>query len=344
MSLKHINMVGKRKLCEVCGIVRPSYVAPGIKKSPTHCAKCRPPHFVHKYAKRCKYEGCHKYVVRKGRCVEHGASIPKCINPKCTKNARNGNLSYCTAHGGKRKLCIIKSCTRLAQSKNFCATHGFKRPKCTISDCKNRCLSKQQGLCITHGGGRRCDETACNDYATHKNRDKRYCLLCYCLKYNIIPKYRKLRELKLHGKIQQHFPNIKFRWNMALPNTRNSRRRPDWSIDLKHLLLIIENDENQHRYRKCEEKRMCELFRSADFKSIVFLRFNPDQYVNENGERVRGCFKSDHTTQYSLICNNSEFERRWDALARKIYYYLNLENTPAKEMTIEYMFYDGYKG
>jgi hypothetical protein len=58
-----------------------------------------------------------------------------------------------------------------------------------------------------------------------------------------------------------------------------SRRRPDLFIDLGSHCIIIEVDENQHRQYECEEKRMIDLYEDTGFRKMVFLRFNPDSYV-----------------------------------------------------------------
>ena len=62
-----------------------------------------------------------------------------------------------------------------------------------------------------------------------------------------------------------------------------SKRRPDLFLDLGYQILIIEIDENQHLDYdcSCENKRIMELSQDVGHKPIVFIRFNPDEYCND---------------------------------------------------------------
>lgn len=60
-----------------------------------------------------------------------------------------------------------------------------------------------------------------------------------------------------------------------------SKCRPDLLLDLGYQVIIIEIDENQHRSYdcSCETKRIMELSRERGHRPIVFIRFNPDEYI-----------------------------------------------------------------
>jgi hypothetical protein len=46
--------------------------------------------------------------------------------------------------------------------------------------------------------------------------------------------------------------------------------------------ILIEVDENQHiDYISCENKRTMEISRDLGHRNIVFIRFNPDDYMIE---------------------------------------------------------------
>lgn len=49
-------------------------------------------------------------------------------------------------------------------------------------------------------------------------------------------------------------------------------------------ISYIECDENQHKnYEKiCENRRSMEIFEDLNFKPIIFIRFNPDSYIENN--------------------------------------------------------------
>ena len=60
-----------------------------------------------------------------------------------------------------------------------------------------------------------------------------------------------------------------------------SKRRPDLLLDLGYQVIIIEIDENQHiDYDcSCENKRIMELSEDVGHRTIIFIRFNPDDYL-----------------------------------------------------------------
>ena len=93
-------------------------------------------------------------------------------------------------------------------------------------------------------------------------------------------------------------------------------------------MLCIETDENQHkRYdEKDEELRYDDLYMLHSGK-FIFIRFNPDKYINKNGTRVDPCMKKRMGDLYSEI--NIQIERIHAE-----------ENTELLEL--HYLFYDGY--
>ena len=60
-----------------------------------------------------------------------------------------------------------------------------------------------------------------------------------------------------------------------------SAKRPDVLIDLGYQVVIVKVDENQHKTYdcSCENKRIMELSQDVNHCNIVFIRFNPDYYV-----------------------------------------------------------------
>ena len=70
-----------------------------------------------------------------------------------------------------------------------------------------------------------------------------------------------------------------------------SLRRPDLFLDMLYQIIIIEIDENQHQDYdcSCQNKRIMELSQDLGHRPIVFIRFNPDDY-NENEIVVNSCW------------------------------------------------------
>jgi hypothetical protein len=108
-------------------------------------------------------------------------------------------------------------------------------------------------------------------------------------------------------------------------------------MDLFTHSIIIEVDENQHTDYSCEHKRMMLLFKDLGNRPIVFIRFNPDSYINENNEEISSCFKYHKTTGVPMINNKNEWNNRLEILKVTIEKYIN--NIPEKEVTIEKLFY-----
>jgi hypothetical protein len=94
-------------------------------------------------------------------------------------------------------------------------------------------------------------------------------------------------------------------------------------------LLCIETDENQHKSydEKDEEIRYDDLYMLHSGK-FIFIRFNPDKYINKNGTHV-----------------NPYLKRRMDDLSAEIDKQMVRINSDENEELLElvYLFYDGYK-
>lgn len=121
-----------------------------------------------------------------------------------------------------------------------------------------------------------------------------------------------------------------------------SKRRPDLLLDLGYQILIIEIDENQHEDYdiSCENKRLMEISQDLNFRPIIFIRFNPDDYI-KNKSNVQSCW-SINTKGLCVIKKNKqqEWNDRLNTLKTKISYWLNPENKSNKTIHIEKLFYD----
>ena len=109
----------------------------------------------------------------------------------------------------------------------------------------------------------------------------------------------------------------------------SQRRRIDHRLLIGNTLLCIETDENQHKSynEKDEEIRYDDLYMLHSGK-FIFIRFNPDKYVNKNGTNVNPCMK-----------------RRMDDLSTEIDKQMARINADENQELLElvYLFYDGYK-
>ena len=70
--------------------------------------------------------------------------------------------------------------------------------------------------------------------------------------------------------------------------------RPDCIIEGDNFVIILEIDECQHRNNSCckEQERMINIYQEFNGKNVMFIRYNPDSYVNHLGKQHKnGSFK-----------------------------------------------------
>ena len=116
-----------------------------------------------------------------------------------------------------------------------------------------------------------------------------------------------------------------------------SNKRPDILLEMEKQCIIIEIDENQHKYYSCENRRLMEISKDLQFKPVVFIRFNPDVYYDENKNKISSCFK---TNKKGIVCvdKTSNWKDRLHKLEKTVNYWLN--NTTNKTIELVELFYD----
>ena len=122
-----------------------------------------------------------------------------------------------------------------------------------------------------------------------------------------------------------------------------SKMRPDILLKLHTHNIIIEIDENQHRnYDNCEIKRMNLLFEDLEYKHTVFIRFNPDDYLDKDGKKKSGCWGFDKNGLSGIKkIKRDEWNQRLDTLKNIVDRYLNIDEIDLSEpITNKYIFYD----
>ncbi len=176
--------------------------------------------------------------------------------------------------------------------------------------------------------------THCNEHKKEGmiNIKAKYCELC---KYNQVEYGKKLcckcfyfenpNEVKaINYKVKENIITrfIKEKYsNCVLDSVIKggcSKRRPDCLIDFISYCIIIEIDEDRHsRYDTlCENKRLMEIYMDLGLRPIVFIRFNPDSYIDELGNLCKSIFiKEDNTVK--VRCHK-ELNRRIHVLITTI--------------------------
>ena len=331
-----INVVDERCFCKK--LTSPNFNFEGLR--PKYCFECKLPDMVDMRNPKC---GC--------------GSRPNFnfegLRPKfCSKCRLDGmidlvhNLCFCgkaqptfNYEGLVEKYCVIcKLDNMISRNKCFC---GKGSPLYNLEGLFGKfCIQckKDNMIDVIH---KRCKTYLCGTRPQEKFED--FCLRC--LIYNFpdrpVAKNYKTKEFVVVEFVQLLFPN--FTW-FADKQVKDgcSSKRPDLLLDLGYQIIIVEVDENQHsKYDcSCENKRLMELSQDLGHRPIIFIRFNPDDYININNERVRSCWSITKKTGIVKIEYKKDWNNRLECLKEQINYWTQIENKTDKTIEIVQLFYN----
>jgi len=315
-----------------------------------YCAKHKLKGMIDVKSSHCIYKDCRRQSIynipnEKARyCSLHKTdiminvkriSIPKtCEYPDCHKIPRfniptKKSGMYCLDHKKYNMVDVVK--------KTCCKPGCDAYPKYNLSH-------KTGGLyCIEHKSKTMInivERPCCTPLCTTRGFKKYeyHCLFCFVHLFPHSPLTRnyKTKEASVVEFVKTTFPS--YTWlNDKRVQDGCSRRRPDLLLDLGDQVLIIEVDENQHvDYDcSCENKRLMELSKDVGHRPIVFIRFNPDSYVEED-QKVPSCWCL-NDDGLCILKNKPDWERRLDALKQQMVYWIK-ERTP-KTIEVVQLFY-----
>ena len=304
-----INVVGKK--CIKCDLKKPTFNYP-TETNALYCGKCKLPNMV-------------------------DVLNPKCIT--CNKKRANFNLPnktnalYCGKCKSpeminvKSKKCIV--CKDKIPNFNFpTESKGLYCSDCSLPNMINvvskkclKCNSKQPNFNLpTESKGLYCGKckspemidvvhpkcitNLCEQFSTKNN----YCIRCYYYHNpDKKPKRLKVKEEEVVNYLKQELKDIELITDKALIGDGIClKNRPDVLIHLNNYSIIVEIDENQHKFYNpiCDEARINNIQEALN-RPIVIIRFNPDSY-SENGKKIKSCFKNDEKTGLKTIPKNKE--------------------------------------
>jgi hypothetical protein len=224
----------------------------------------------------------------------------------------------------------------VVSTKCFCGkspSFGFEGHKAThCSKCKESSM-----IDVVNP---RCKSEFCDLIINCNSKYNGYCSYCYGNLYPDDPKVRnnKTKERLVVDYIREEYPDYDWIFDKIVDNGC-SNRRPDIFLDLGYQILIIEVDENQHRQYEdiCENKRMMILSQDVNHRPIVFIRFNPDKYINEENKAISSCFS---VTQKGVLKVNikKNWNNRLEILKDNIDYWIEKETN--KTIELVQLFYD----
>jgi hypothetical protein len=335
-----------KKLCEHSGCTKqPKFNLPGCKtgvRCMEHCLE----DMINVHAQMCQHIGCQvqaTYTLSGMRkpmyCFHHHLPGMISVGRKCESDGCDKAPSF-NEKGNK----IPRFC---ANHKEIGMINVFKR--CLHEGCDSSPVYNYPGLqtlyCKLHKKDLMVNVvpfTTCSMCPSKENKNlpkKGYCSRCFIYTFpeEKVARHFKVKEQHVREFIQQEFEQ----YNTIFDKTIRggcSQKRPDAFIDMLVYSIIIEVDEGQHDRYSCENKRMMELFQDLGQRPIVFIRFNPDKYINSENETVESCFKYHKQMGVPVIKNKTLWNNRLQELKSKISYHI--ANIPDKEITIEYLYYD----
>jgi hypothetical protein len=302
---------------------------------------------------KCKYQDCNKipnYNFKGEKrgiyCFAHKEDNMEDIkNIFCNSEDCNTIASFNFQKEKLPKFCTIHKLEGLINIKcNKCLFDGcIKQPTFNFKD------EKKGNYCSTHKKpemidvvNKRCKSEFC--HTAGKLKFKGYCAYCF---FHLFPdekssKNYKTKELTVLNYIKEEFPLIDIVSDKKIADGC-SRRRPDIFIHLGYQVVIIEVDENQHNDydTTCENKRIMELSKDVNHIPIVFIRFNPDDYIDNSNTKIKSCFAISRTGLCSINKKNEkEWNRRLSILKKTLEFHLKEENKSDKTITIISLFYD----
>jgi hypothetical protein len=225
----------------------------------------------------------------------------------------------------KHSKCTEKGCDSLAgfghsgQNAEYCSKHK----KTGMVDVKHK-------MCIL------CNLTQA------RIKYSWYCLRCFIYTFpnQKISRNFKIKETHVTDFIKENLRNLD--WSFDTIPGGCSKRRPDCFVDCFTHVVIVEIDENQHKDydESCENKRIMQLYEDFSKRSVVFIRFNPDTYINKDGKKILSSFKDHNGLGIPIVRSQKEWMSRLNILKDVINHWIS--EIPEKAVTIEYLFYDSF--
>ena len=262
----------------------------------------------------------------------------RCLEENCDKrpnfNLPNEKIGiYCSVH---KKIDMVDISHKKCLEENCDTQPNFNLPNENVGIYCNE--HKKENMIDVKN--KRCLSDHCDTQVTNK-KYKGYCLRCFVYKFPDVKISRnyKVKEFFMTDFIKEQFKEEVITFDKQTGGC--SRRRPDVFLDKYTHVVIIECDENQHKDTSCENKRTMELFQDFDNRPIVFIRFNPDSYVNDENKKILSSFKMHKKLDVPIIREPKEWLNRLSLLKDIINKWLSV--IPEKEITNEYLFYDFYE-
>jgi hypothetical protein len=322
-KLGMINIISKRCNFNGCEII-PSFNFPEETKG-LRCAEHKESGMINVISRRCNYNDCktqpifnYPDEVQGIRCDEHKEfGMIDVIHRKCNDEKCNNRAYYGIPGNQSIKCSLHKTLDMIYNPKTICKSE----------DCKEIAL-----FGITNS--LHCEEHKENNEI---NLVLKNCIICNLpsivnqkgecgdhdptlLNRGYLQKQKRVKKL-----LEEHKIYI-YSYDKQIENGICNKRRPDLVIDCGTHFIVIEVDENQHRYHnnECEKIRMLEILQSFGIP-VIFIRYNPDKYIMDKFEKE---LKRKDREKILIECIDKCKKN---------------EPTTEEYLRVIYLFYDNYK-
>ena len=175
-----------------------------------------------------------------------------------------------------------------------------------------------------------------------RSQKDKYCWRCYYFNNPTKrPKRLKVKEEEVVKYLKEQFKDINLITDKALIGDGIClKNRPDVLIHLNNHSVIIEIDEDQHKWyeKSCDEARNNNIQEALN-RPIIIIRFNPDAYI-EKGKKIKSCFKDDEKTGLKTIPKNKLDDWKNRLLKLKETLAFSIDNYTDEPIRIVKLFYD----
>lgn len=330
------NVMNKRCEFDKCEIIA-LFNLEG-EKLPKFCAKHASENMINIRGKRCEFDKC-KFTALfniEGEspkfCKKHASkNMFDVIHLLCKIDGCNTRPSYgleinkpiyCKIHKDTTmtdvisKKCLINDCCIYASFNHEGQIGGLY--------CSKHRLDKMKNVLAT-----RCKTLLCDKQA-RLSRYEGYCFRCFIYTFpdNPIVKNYKTKEKEVSNFIETNFPNRTWLVDRLVEGGCYNRR-PDIFVDLGFQILIIEIDEHMHkRYsEECEKIRIQEIHQSYDFRKMIIIRFNPDDYIDKDNNKIKSPWTINRLNSMLFISKNNKkiWNERLQLLKEIVEFWMNNE-------------------
>jgi hypothetical protein len=278
-------------------------------------------------------------------------------------NLKSHLLQHTNATPVACTLCPFKCKQRNSLNIHLHNKHGggahckHDMPSIYCAECGNNYYCKHKlpkVVCATCNGSALCKGEGCR--TTGRKKYDGYCLWCtiHMFPDTVVARNYKTKENAVAQHVSKVFPHVEWTMDKQVKGGR-SRRRPDIIADAGTHHVVIEIDENSHQHYGCEcdHRRTMELVLDVNpdlhedtiqdtaipSKPIIFIRFNPDKYIDTAGRPIPSCWStSDQGLHHVPPRQQAKWRKRLKALTGQIEYWG--EHKPEKLVEVVELYYD----